>query len=342
MLKKYLFVAFLIIISTGCGLRKEYEFSGQTMGTTYHIKIIAWSFSNTDELGGLIQERLDLINNSMSTYIPDSEISRFNALRKTDERFYVSDDFLNVVGVGTRIYEMTNGAWDGTVMPLMELWGFTKGYSDIYEMRTDVPDKKIIEEALENIGFDKIEIYEGGYLIKRLAALSVDFASIAKGYAVDQLAVLLRDKGFDDFLVEIGGEIYAAGKRMDGKAWRVGINTPKKDASYDQVYAIIDISGQAVATSGDYRNFFEVNGTYYSHILDPRTGYPVTNGVVSVTVLADTCVFADGLATGILVMGAEKGLELVSILDGVECLIVVQESEGKLINYYSKGFKLLK
>ncbi|MCJ7774002.1 MAG: FAD:protein FMN transferase, partial [Desulfobacterales bacterium] len=238
------------------------------MGTTYHIKVITWYFKNLDDLKIQIKERLEKINVSMSTYMPDSEISKFNSMRETDKNFYVSDDFLYVAQVGKKIYTITKGAWDGTVMPLVELWGFTNLGSDIYEMRTDIPDDKIIRKILTGIGFEKIEISEQGYLKKQDASVSIDFGSIAKGYAVDQVANLIRSMSFNNFLVEIGGEVYASGCRLDGRNWRVGVNTPQKDSPNNMVYEIVNITNKALATSGDYRNFFEVNGKYYSHILD--------------------------------------------------------------------------
>ncbi len=338
MIKKNIIII-LVIIFAGCGLKKEFELTGETMGTTYHIKVIAGYFNKLNGLHAQINERLEAINQSMSTYIPDSEISRFNSMRETDKKFHVSKDFLHVAQVGKRIYGLTNGAWDGTVMPLVELWGFAKLGPDIYEMRADVPDKEIIREVLTEIGFEKIEISEQGFLKKKRANVSIDFASIAKGYAVDQVANLIRKKGFDDFLVEIGGEVYASGHRRDGRSWRVGVNTPQKGSPHDEVYEIVHITNKALATSGDYRNFFEVNGKFYSHILDPKTGYPVSKGVVSVSIVADTCVFADGLATGIMVMGQSKGMELINSLDGIECLLVVKDKGGRLTNYYSNGFR---
>jgi len=337
-MKKIILIIFVVLFA-GCGLKKEFEFYGPTMGTTYHIKIVTWNFKNLDDLKIQIEERLDALNQSMSTYIPNSEISRFNLMNTIGEKFYVSKDFLNVAQVAKKIYEITNGAWDGTLLPLIELWGFAGSDSAISEMRTDIPDEKQIKEILAKIGFNKIEISDKGYLKKKQASVSIDFASIAKGYAVDQISDLIRKNGINDFLVEIGGEVYASGKRLDGHHWRVGVNTPMKDSPQGMIYEIVEISNKALATSGDYRNFFEVNGKYYSHILDPRTGYPVTNGVVSVSIISETCGFADGLATGIMVMGQSKGMELINTLEDVECLLVVNE-EGKLTNYYSKGFKM--
>ncbi|MCF8067660.1 MAG: FAD:protein FMN transferase [Desulfobacterales bacterium] len=329
-----LIIIFLFPFS-GCTLKKEVLLSGKTMGTTYHIKIVGWFFQNINELQEKIDNRLDEINRSMSIYIKDSEISRFNALDKTGEKFPVSDDFLNVVTVGAGLYNMSDGAWDGTIKPLVNLWGF----GNLEQEENTVPDDGEIKKLLEGIGFNHIEIFDGGFIVKKLPAISLDFASIAKGYGVDQIAELILENGYTDFLVEIGGEIRASGVRKDKKLWRVGINTPVKGSGVNQVYKILDLQESALATSGDYRIFFEAGGQNYSHILDPRTGYPVTNKVVSVTVITRDCVLADGLATAIMVMGHEKGLALINRLDHVEGLIVTRKDDGSLIDFQSKGFK---
>ena len=133
--------------------------------------------------------------------------------------------------------------------------------------------------------------------------------------------------------------LFRSGLRKDGRQWKVGVNLPDKNAGYDQVYKVVNLKDSALATSGDYRNFFEIGQQRYSHVIDPRNGYPVCNGVVSVSVITDTCTLADGLATAIMVMGREKGLELVNRLDGVECLIIIKGPDGELLDYYSSGFE---
>jgi thiamine biosynthesis lipoprotein len=140
--------------------------------------------------------------------------------------------------------------------------------------------------------------------------------------------------------VEIGGEVFAAGLRKDGKEWRIGINRPQKNAPIDQVYKVVDLQNKGFATSGDYRNYFEVNQHRFSHVIDPRNGFPVDNGVVSVSIIANTCTFADGLATAVMVLGHKKGLDLVNRLDNTECFIVTQKEDGTLVDHYSKGFEL--
>ncbi|MEE8551724.1 MAG: FAD:protein FMN transferase [Desulfobacterales bacterium] len=334
-MKKYIYetvVFFFVLLSAGCGIQNEVEFSGKTMGTVYHIKIVTGFFDNTKGLKHKIEVKLEEINNSMSTYRKNSEISRFNALGRIGEKFYVSDDFLYVMTVAQNIYQLTGGAWDGTIKPLVNLWGFGNSKN-----KKRIPSKSEIQAILTDIGFNHIEISPDRYLLKRKASISLDLASIAKGYAVDQVAMLIRTDGIENFLVEIGGEVFASGLRKDGKQWRIGINRPQKDAPYDQVFKVLTLQDKAFATSGDYRNYFEIDGKRFSHILDPNNGYPVTNGVVSVSIMSDTCTFADGLATAVMVLGPEKGLKLVNSLDNTECLIVVQKN-GALTDYYSKGF----
>ncbi len=333
--KLHLAVIFLGVISifSGCTGKKETLISGQTMGTTYHIKIVAGYFKSLGGLKQKIAQRLEGINQSMSIYIPHSEINRFNALEATQQRFDPSADFRNVMRIARKIYLLTDGAWDGTVKPLVDLWGF-----GTRKRKDRVPTSAEIQPLLNHIGFRHIEIDASGYLIKRKKEVTLDLGSIAKGYAVDQIATLIRRNRLQDFMVEIGGETYAAGLRMDGEFWRVGINKPVKTAAFNAIYKVLRLKNKALATSGDYRNFFEINGKRYSHILDPRTGYPVSNGVVSVSIVSDSCTFADGLATAVMVMGPQKGIRLLNRLDRVTGLIVVRGPDGKLMEYDSKGF----
>jgi thiamine biosynthesis lipoprotein len=323
------------LLAAGCLPQKELALSGKTMGTTYHIKVVAGLFTSAESLQQDIDQRLVAINRSMSTYDPTSEISRFNAIQNTEETFSQSADFLKVLTVAAEIHRLTEGAWDGTLDPLITLWGFgRKGTVD------SVPDQAQIDQALAHVGFDLIERDDSGKMRKTDPAVTLDLASIAKGYGVDAVSRLLGDKGFENFLVEIGGEVYARGHRKDGKIWQVGINRPDRDAAFTDVYKALGLTNQAMATSGDYRIFFKVGDQFYSHIIDPRTGRPETSGVVSATVVAANCTFADGLATALMVMGPEKGVALVDGLPSVECLIVVRQPDGRFVDHPSKGFIL--
>ncbi len=335
----------ILLSVCACDAKREHTLTGRTMGTTYSIKVVSGYFGSVEVVSGYfgsvaglqatVERRLDEVNRSMSPYIEDSEISRFNRFRETGVEFPVSADFLRVMQTAARVHSLSEGAWDGTVNPLVDLWGFGRAGRSAQR-----PPAETIAALLVDVGFDKIEIRGSGALVKRQAGVSLDLSSIAKGYGVDQVAEEIRRAGFSDFLVEIGGEIFAAGVRTDGRPWRIGINRPKADARFDEVYTTVALSGRAFATSGDYRNFFVQDGVRYAHILDPRTGNPVTNGVVSVSILADNCTLADGLATAVMVMGAEKGLALVNRLDGVQGLIITEAADGTLTDHLSRDFRL--
>jgi thiamine biosynthesis lipoprotein len=335
-MKKYhqIIIALVILLTaTGVEAQKEHLIEGRTMGTTYHITVVTGDFKGVGGLKEKIDARLEDINRVFSTYIKNSEISRFNALSKVDKRFRISDDFVQVMKAGRKIHQLSEGAWDGTVNPLVDLWGFGPT-----QRQTQKPPLSEIKTLMQNIGFDHIQIEEPHFLVKNLTTVTLDLNSIAKGFAVDQVSSLIAAAGHKNYLVEIGGEVYAYGVHPDGKKWRVGINRPQKDAAFNEVYKVVSLHNQAFATSGDYRNFFEIDGVRYSHVIDPRTGYPVSNGVVSVSIIADNSTLADGLATAIMVMGAEKGMQLVNRLDNVECLIVTEKSDGSLVDFYSAGF----
>ncbi|MCD6184909.1 MAG: FAD:protein FMN transferase [Deltaproteobacteria bacterium] len=317
----------------GCSGNDYTILAGNTMGTTYRIKFFSSSCNNFSTLKNKINQRLDEINQSMSTYIDDSEISRFNRSGEAGKKFYISDDFFNVIKVAEKIYHITGGAWDGTIKPLVHLWGF-----DGSQFAKHVPEQSLIEKIVSKTGFNKIEVSEKKFIVKNDVPVTLDLASIAKGYGVDQIAQLIKKYGISNFIVEIGGEVYASGFKENGQNWQVGINNPEKNAGFEKVYKKLSLQNRALATSGDYRQFFEINGIRYSHVIDPRTGYPVNNGVVSVSILADKCVLADGLATAVMVMGWKQGLALVNSLDGVECLIITREKDDSFADHTTSGF----
>ncbi len=334
-MKKTKRLLLLILLSlpvmAGCS-EKEYFFSGKTMGTTYTVQVV--SRENPDGLGKKIDARLARINASMSTFRPDSEISRFNRWTDATRPFSISEDFMKVMVVARQLHQLTKGAWDGTVDPLVTFWGFGRD-----DPINELPDPAEIKKRLQTVGFDKIAVTEEGALLKTDPNLSLDLASIAKGYGVDQVAELISAEGFDNFLVEIGGEVFASGTAKGGRPWTVGLNRPESAAPADAVYLSLPLRNQAMATSGDYRIFFEKEGKSYSHILDPRTGWPVANGVVSASIIADVCTFADGLATAVMVMGATEGIDLVNQMKDIESIIIVRGDSGALTPHYSAGLR---
>jgi FAD:protein FMN transferase len=332
--KKVFFLIFCLIFLpvSAFGESRELKFTGKTMGTTYNIVLIADSSQSTEGLQEKIDEKLDEINHCMSTYRSDSQISRFNSLKKVNEKFAVSEDFLEVLWVSRTVYQLTDGAWDGTVKPLVSLWGFMSE-----KLPTTIPDKNEINKILPKIGFDKIVISDDGYILKKDPEITLDLASIAKGHGIDRISELLLKNGFKNFIVEIGGDLYAAGRNQGNILWRAGINMPDKNSPFDEVYKVITLTDMAMATSGDYRNLIEIDGKKYSHIIDPKTGYPVQNQVVSATITAETCAFADGLATAVMVMGPEKSLGLINRLKNVEGLIISRNHDGTISDHLSDG-----
>jgi thiamine biosynthesis lipoprotein len=323
---------FFFIVACGGG-EKEIVISGRTMGTTYQVKAYAGAGISENALAEKISRRLEELNRVFSTYRPDSEISRFNRFDRTGKPFPVSEDFVRVMKTAKEIYRLTEGAWDGTVDPLVRLWGFHDQGS-----RHTPPPQEEIHTRLRRVGFRYIDVLSSGSLVKRRADVSLDLASIAKGDAVDQIAALLTAEGIKSHLVDIGGEVTATNRKADGTAWKVGINRPDPDSAVDSVYRVVALVDRALATSGDYRNFFLDRGVVYSHVIDPHTGKPVQTGVVSASVLARTCAFADGLATALMVMPPAEGLRLVEQITGVECMIVVRRPGGGFSDHLSSGF----
>lgn len=293
------------------------SFSGPTMGTAYSVKAYIPRKYTVDDLKSAVEDRLDYLTFVFSTYEEKSEISRFN---RSDKGIKVSDDFIAVFNEASDIYRSTNGAWDGTVKPLVDLWGFSGASRDT------VPSNRQVQISLASVGLHHIQV-SGNMLVKKWPFITLDLSSIAKGYGVDYISHYLRSIGSRSFLVEIGGEVYAAGRKPNGQAWRVGVNKPSPEAGYSDIFTVIELENSALATSGDYRHYFEVDGVRYAHIIDPRTGYPVRHSVSSVSVLAPTCVLADGLATALVVMGEEDGIHTAGNMPTVEALFLRKKGE---------------
>ncbi len=275
--------------------------SGETMGTSWHVTVIAIPDSPAvATLQQGIETVLEAVNQSMSTYRDDSEISRFNAL-PVDEWFAVSPDFYTVLSTAMAISWQSNGAYDVTVAPLVDLWGFGPAGTV-----SEPPSDDAVTEVLERVGQDHLRLDgESQRLLKR-SPVSLDFSSIAKGFAVDRVAQWLSEQGLQDYLVEVGGEMRLAGRSPRGDTWRIAIERP--DSADRAAEEAIRVSEVGVATSGDYRNFFEIDGKRYSHSIDPRRGYPVAHDLVSVTVVHPSAMVADGWATALVVLGYEDAM----------------------------------
>jgi thiamine biosynthesis lipoprotein len=332
-LKSVLFIFLLGFLLTSCNDQRAYLISGKTMGTSYHIKYNTGFFFSHQNLKMAIENKLSEINKSMSTFDPSSEISVFNQSKDTNKKMSISDNFYQVLSQANQLYQMTEGAWDGTVKPLVNLWGF--GHTTYQKLQ---PDPEDIQKCLQSVGFHYIHLSDHA-IVKKNPDVQLNLASIAKGFGVDMVASVLDQFEIKHYLVEIGGEVYAKGSKTNGNPWRVGINRPDIQAASNDVYYALALKDKAIATSGDYRNYFLSNEKRYSHVIHPKTGQPVSNGVVSVSVIASNCTFADGLATALMVMGIEKGLRLVNQLSNTECFFIKEnQSKDGFDHYYSDGF----
>ena len=277
-----------------------HEFTGLTMGTSWSVKINAETLPfPRQQLKSQFDAILNRVNREMSTYLPDSELSFINAAHSTDP-ILVSPSLMQVLEAARGIGQLTQGAFDVTVGPLVNLWGFGPGQD------FTVPGEEQIDAALRLVGDEYLRLDPAASTLKKASGgVSIDLSAIAKGHGVDRVADYLDSLQLDDYLVEIGGEIRARGVNREQAPWQIGIEQPV--AGQRGVQRIIKLDNMAMATSGDYRNFFEQDGTRYSHTIDPRTGRPVTHDLASVTVLHPSAMLADAWATGLLVLGPEQG-----------------------------------
>ncbi|WP_298865989.1 FAD:protein FMN transferase [uncultured Gimesia sp.] len=278
------------------------HFEGPTMGTQFHITISSSASAEVDValLKKEVDQLLQNINQQMSTYIKDSELSRFNQ-NQSNDWFEVTPEVVKVVSAGINISQESEGAFDMTVGPLVNLWHFGPDPG-----KKTIPETSRIEAARKSVGYQHIALRRDQPALKKLIPdVYLDLSAIAKGYAVDAVGVLLESQGIENYLVEIGGEMRARGHNQKRLAWRVGIEKPVSETRV--VQKIVSLADLSMATSGNYRNFFEVEGTTYSHTIDPRTGRPVKHSLASVSVVGETCMNCDAQATCLMVLGPEAG-----------------------------------
>jgi thiamine biosynthesis lipoprotein len=325
MLLAFSLLFFIAMLLSGCAEKKPQHWliTGFTMGTRYHITVTDPSqfgeLSRT-ELEALVRQKLGVINQQMSTYIEDSDLSLFNqAPINTDVA--VSAPLAYMIERSLQIYQQTDRSFDPTLGALVNLWGF--GPENQPER---VPSQQRIDTLLAIHGMDKVEVDVANSTLRKSSPVYVDLSAIAKGDGVDRLAVLLDELGGRDYLVEIGGELRSRGINPRGSAWRVAIEVPRDGVS-EAVLRAVTISNMSIATSGDYRNYFEKDGVRYSHTIDPRTGYPVGHRLASVTVITNSAGDADAYATAITVLGADKGLALAEQIH-LPVLMVVRSDNG--------------
>lgn len=316
-------VALIAINSYRSGSSKIHEIGGSTMGTFFAVKIVKNyppSFKPDFKLiKSGIEKVLDSVNGQMSTYIENSELSRFNRFNGTGW-FEVSEDLASVIAHSLLISEKSVGAFDITVGPLVNLWGF----GPIERNDSDVPNEEEIKQARQSVGYKKLSVKQSTPSIKKeIETIYGDLSAIAKGFAVDRIAEYLDTVGMTDYLVEIGGEIRTHGKNHLGEPWQVGISA--SDGTLG-VQKVVSLEGMSIATSGDYRNYFEKDGIRYSHTIDPRTGKPITHPLASVTVVHKSCMTADALATAIMVLGPDEGFSF-ALRENLSIFMIIKDGD---------------
>jgi len=287
-----LFVTFLV--STGCkrGVENTIKISGAAQGTSYNITYLAGFNSNYREAFDSIFKKIDT---SLSTYLPVSLISRIN---QNDSTVLVDDFFTDVFNKSMEVSQKTNGLFDITVAPIVNAWGF--GFK-----KKEKVTAPLIDSLLRYVGYKKVRL-DGRKLVKDAANVMLDFNAIAQGYTVDVLAAFLEKNGIKNYLVEVGGELRAKGKKQNDSAWTVGIEQPTEAPNETALKATFKIHDESLATSGNYKKFYIEDGKKYTHILNPFTGYPAKNNLLSTTVVAGNCMTADAYATAFMVMGLEQ------------------------------------
>ena len=316
----------VFILFSGCTTNQQTDLvilNGSTMGTVYTVKIVKTDITNIKIQPDALQKEIDsllvLINQKMSTYLDDSEISQFNQYRGQDW-FPVSPELTSVIESALEISAQSGGAFDITIGPLVNLWGFgPENRPELIPSEEEIRARKLI------VGFENLQVQtDPPGLKKEISDLYCDLSAIAKGYGVDQLVDFLDRLGCNNYMVDIGGEIKTGGRNPQGHYWKIGVATPQEEFG---VQKIIPLENKAVATSGDYRNYFEMDGIRYSHMINPRTGRPITHQLASITVIQNSCMIADALATAIDILGPDEGLKF-ALSRELPVFLIVREGDS--------------
>ena len=316
----------LAIFSLSCGQPDAYVYNeGPVYGTYYNI---VYESKGGKDLHTEIKQLFADYDLSFSTFNPLSTISKINQ----NERVVLDPWFTNCYLRSVEISELTGGAFDITVAPLVNAWGF--GFS-----KKDRITPELIDSLLSLTGYRKVKL-ENGRIKKEHPSIMLDMSAIAKGYATDLIAGFLADQGCENYMVEIGGEVVARGKNAKGNTWSIGISKPDESGllAEQELQAILRLDGKALATSGNYRNFYEEDGQRYAHTIDPSTGYPTQHNLLSATVIANDCMTADALATAFMVLGLERSVALCKSLQDIDVYLIYSDSNGFNTIYLSDGF----
>jgi len=327
---KFIGLALAVLFLTACQPRKKSEYmkvSGFAQGTTYHI---TYENSTNEDYTEAIDSLLKAFDKSCSMYDSTSIISRIN---NNDPTVEADDWFIDVFKKSAEVSALSGGALDITVGPVVHAWGF--GNAPIAKH-----DKAYIDSLLQFVGMDKVKL-EGRKVTKKNPGVSLDVNAVAQGYSVDVVSKFLEGKGIKNYLVEIGGEVHCKGTNAKDKLWHVGIDKPTDEniAPGDQLEAIIELDNKSLTTAGNYRKFFVENGVKYGHTIDPKTGFPAKNTLLSATVVADDAVTADAWDTAFMVLGLGKSKELLKKLPGIDVYFIYSNEQGKFEVFYSEGLK---
>jgi thiamine biosynthesis lipoprotein len=327
-MQKIRIIVCYLLISTSLVLAQQnpLKLEGITQGTTYHITY--YDNENRDFFNE-IEKILHDFDQSVSTYVPTSIISRINSNQKN---VVVDNYFIACFNKAKEVWKNTNGAFDPTVYSLVNAWGFGPGKKQKLE-------KNKIDSLLKFVGFDLIKL-KGNKVIKKDSRVALDFNAFAQGYSVDVVSEFLISKGISSFLVEIGGETYAHGKKPDGKNWIVGIEKPiDNKETANPLKALVKLENKAIATSGNYRRFIIEDGVKYHHHINPKTGYPTKNNLLSASVFSKQCITSDANATAILVMGLEKSKEFLQQHKELEAYLIYSDENGNYQVFETEGLK---
>ncbi|MHA7111171.1 FAD:protein FMN transferase [Sunxiuqinia elliptica] len=318
-----------LFVFAACQQPKQYVSNeGFIYGTVYHV---TYESEGGKDLQPEIEAVMNELNQSMSTFDSTSTISKVNRNEPTTLDPY----FLTVFKRAQEISTITEGAFDMTVAPMVNVWGF--GFKNKEQVTPE-----LIDSLLALTGYQKVHI-ENGQLVKEHPNTMLDASAIAKGFACDLVADFLQQQGCENFMVEIGGEVVAHGQNAKGNAWSIGISNPNDHEFFTQqkLKAIVSLTDRALATSGNYRNFYVEDGVKYAHTIDPKTGYPVQHSLLSTTVLANDCMTADAFATSFMVSGLEKSIEIANQVDEIDVYFIYSDENGDYQTYVSPGFKKL-
>lgn len=330
-LKRTIQIIFLLFLVIGSVIiinkerNKRYiSNTGFVFGTVYNI-----TYQSDKDLQKEIEEELQKVDNSLSTFNSSSVISRIN-----NNQDYKTDAIFNeVFNLAETISNETDGAFDITVAPLVNAWGF--GFK-----HDKMPDKTVIDSLMQIIGYNKVNL-SGDRIVKTDKRIMLDCSAIAKGYGSDAVARLLKSKGIENFMVEIGGEIVVHGVNSHNNAWRIGVTRPVDDSLNveNEMQTVVNVTDMAMATSGNYRNFYYKNGKKYAHTISPATGYPVQHNILSATVFASDCATADAYATAFMVSGLDKAKEILSRHPELMAYFILTNNDGKNEVWYSPSLK---